>query len=133
MVLGVQQDERERFLGSAKQDLATRISDTEKTLQDSTVEESSQTHVIGGATTELQFGVQDGGPLGVAVDNAYEELLKKSEVSGIDDCPVHCQLEVSEFWCVLSSVVCCSVQLLCYTFLLLVNSSNFVVLCDHGS
>jgi hypothetical protein len=107
MVLGVQQDEREKFLESAKQDLATRISDTEKTLQDSTVEESSQTHVIGGATTELQFGVQDGGPSGVAVDNAYEELLKKS-VSGIDDCPVHCQLEVSEFWCILSSVVCCS-------------------------
>jgi len=76
-----EQDERERFLGSAKQDLATRISDTERTLQDSTVEESSQTHVIGGATTELQFGVQDGGPSGAAVDNAYEELLKKSEVS----------------------------------------------------
>jgi hypothetical protein len=125
MVLGVQQDEREKFLESAKQDLATRISDTEKTLQDSTVEESSQTHVIGGATTELQFGVQDGGPLGVAVDNAYEELLKKSEVSGIDDCPIHCQLEVSEFWC-----ICCVLQ--CAVVVL-----HFFVACKfiqfHGS
>lgn len=51
-----EQDGREKFLESVKQDAAKQISDTEEPFRDSV--ESGQT--IGGATSELQFGMQDG-------------------------------------------------------------------------
>jgi len=56
LILSVQQDGREKFLESVKQDAAKQISDTEEPFRDSV--ESGQT--IGGATSELQFGMQDG-------------------------------------------------------------------------
>jgi hypothetical protein len=56
LILSVQQDGREKFLESVKQDAAKQISDAEEPFRDSV--ESGQT--IGGATSELQFGMQDG-------------------------------------------------------------------------
>jgi hypothetical protein len=56
LILSVQQDGREKFLESVKQDATKQISDTEEPFRDSV--ESGQT--IGGATSELQFGMQDG-------------------------------------------------------------------------
>lgn len=74
-----QQDRRREFLDKAKEESASRIDEAQEPFRDSV--ESGQS--IGEATTELQFGVQDGKSAEEAINNASQELYKNSNVVGM--------------------------------------------------
>lgn len=72
-----QQDQRREFLDNAKKESAARIDEAQAPFRDSV--ESGQS--LGEATTELQFGVNDGKSAEEAIENASHELFRQSTVN----------------------------------------------------
>lgn len=73
----IQQDQRREFLDNAKKESATCIDEAQAPFRDSV--ESGQS--IGEATTELQFGVNDGKSAEEAIENASHELFRQSTIN----------------------------------------------------